>query len=147
MYRKCPKCEINYLNENEELCEVCRKDESYFTTKTEKDDNKTMVERDLVPLLRLFDKAFIEKFTKKEESFEFFGLRRPLLIECKDLGVDVCRKEIKDRKGNNRYYIDQYMFFGKKYHICSQWWSAKGNHSKEVLKMLKGLKENNNPNN
>ena len=25
-YKKCPRCEINYILENEEYCEICRKE-------------------------------------------------------------------------------------------------------------------------
>ena len=56
------------------------------------------------------------------------GLRLPLLVKEGD--------KITDDKGHARYYVQPYDINGEYYHICSQWWSASGNNSKDILKLL-----------
>ncbi len=134
----CPKCQVNYIiNEQNELCELCQK--IVQIDPKPKDENKREVERYLIPILREMSEAAVESLTTKEESFALLGLRLPLLIKCKCEGVDCCNTEIKDRTGHNRYYINPYSIGEKKYHVCSQWWSAENNHSKDILQLLKNL--------
>lgn len=136
-YKKCPKCELNYIVESEEMCSTCRKMMEPEPAKNPIDENKLMVERDLIPLLKSFSAEMVEEFTHKQASLDVLGLRLPLLVKCNDEGIDCCRREIRDKAGHGRYYITSYDINGVKYHICSQWWSAVGNNSKDILKLIK----------
>lgn len=132
--KKCSKCEINYVESMEDdLCELCKK-EGNKTTKTRTSNNKDIVVESLLPLLRNLPEYAIIDFLQKETSYQLFRLRLPLLIKCANIGKETCRNEIKDPTGHNRYYAEPVLIHGNYYHICSQWWSADYNHSKDILK-------------
>ncbi len=139
-YALCPKCGLNYItNAGDESCTVCKNQPTIRDPRPKVDDNKRMVERYLLPYLEQISDEDVERFTQKEASFEFFRLRLPLLVECKEAGKECCRNEIKDKKGHNRYYSTPYTINGKKYHVCSQWWRTDENYSKETLKILEKM--------
>ena len=134
--KKCPKCEFNYINDNEELCSLCKKDNNLQSNNSSKDNNKDKVERFLLPYLKKLSQDKLESFTKKEESYTMFKINLPLLIECKNIDKDHCKKEvIVDNSSVYRYYIKPYKINGKYYHICSQWADGVEN-SKNILKIL-----------
>ena len=137
-YKKCPQCELNYIKVDEDLCSLCKSQHNH--NNGTRDVNKNQVEEVLLPLLRTFPQSSLDKLTKKKESFEFLGLRLPLLVECQDIDKEHCKKEVVvDSSSVYRYYIEPYNINGKKYHICSQWWSAPTNNSKDILELLKEL--------
>lgn len=141
--KTCPKCELNYImNDSDELCEICKKSKQSSQSKENNDDNKKMVEQDLLPLLRTFSSKNIEKLTNKDFSFELLHLRLPLLVKCENLNDEEhCKKEIiVDNSSVYRYYKKPYNINGQYYHICSQWWSHDTNNSKDILKLLKEIK-------
>ena len=142
-FKKCPTDDcLNYMDDKQDLCDVCKERTTGHTDKIRIDDNKSKVERDLLPILRSFSVAGIQSLTTKKESFDLLGLRLPLLVECRGFGGDACKKEIiTDVSKVYRYYVQPYDINGKKYHICSQWWSAAGNNSKDILKLLKEIKD------
>ena len=141
-YTKCPKCELNYImNPLDEVCDECRARANGSTVKIRVDDNKQKVETDLLPILRNLPALAIQSLTKKKDSFDLLGLRLPLLVECGGFGGQACKKEITIGSSDvYRYYVKPYDINGKKYHICSQWWSAEGNKSKDILSLLKEIK-------
>ncbi len=134
MSKLCPKCETNYINDDEESCVICKRKTRENGGK--KDDNKQEVEKYLLPYLRALSENDVESLTHKKMSFELFKLRLPLLVKCQENGADCCRNEIKDKAGHNRYYSTPYVIGNGKYHICSQWWSSTQEHSKDLLKNL-----------
>lgn len=142
IYKKCPKCEINYImNQFDEMCEECKQKKTVHTNSGERDNNKQKVEIDLLPILRKLSSDAIQALTKKKESFDLLGLRLPLLVECSGFGGEACIKEITTNSSRvYRYYVQPYDINGKKYHICSQWWIAEGNKSKDILNLLKEIK-------
>lgn len=142
VYKKCAKCDLNYvMNDIDGLCSECQKEDNISIKKPPVDNNKHMVERDLLPILRGMTSVAIKSLTVKQESYDLLGLRLPLLVECGGHGGESCKREIiKDESKTYRYYIQPYDINGKKYHICSQWWSVAGNNSKDILKLLKEIK-------
>lgn len=142
-YIKCSTDECpNYMKVADRVCEVCKSKAVDSNSKPTVDNNKYLVERDLLPILKTLSLAAIQSLTQKEYSFDLLGLRMPLLVECSELGRDACKKEIvRDVSMVYRYYVQPYDIDGKKYHICSQWWSVAGNNSKDILKLLKEIKE------
>ena len=136
-YRKCPRCELNYITDDEEYCDVC-KEELGKSHKIILDNNKAMVERDLLPILRSLDDEDLELFLRKDISEKVLGLHLPLLIKCENKGIEHCRKEVRVDNGSVlRYYVNPYNINGKFYHICSQWWSTATDNSKDMLKKLR----------
>ena len=135
-YKKCPRCELNYIRDDEDLCSIC-KEELGKNHKIAVDNNKAMVERDLLPILRSLSLNELEQFLRKDVSERVFGLHLPLLIRCENKGVEKCRQEVKvDNSNVCRYYVSPYNINGKYYHICSQWWSCASDNSKDILKRL-----------
>lgn len=139
--KKCPECDLNYIKDFEATCSVCNAAKESFISRTHVDNNKNMVENDLLPILRSANPVKLKALTTKAESYQFLHIRLPLLVECKNKSSDsqACKKEITDPTGHVRYYVQPYDIGGKKYHICSQWWNAENNDSKEILKLLKEL--------
>ena len=138
--KKCPKCDLNYIQDSEEFCSVCKSNNKKHTGSSS-DVNKNKVEQLLLPILRTFPQSSLDKLTRKKESFDFLGLRLPLLVECKNLDKECCKNEIiVDSSTVYRYYIEPYEINGKKYHICSQWCSTPTNNSKDILELLKEIK-------
>ena len=138
--RKCPKCKLNYIkNDVDSLCSVCM-DASYSNAGRKTDDNKSEMERNILPKLRSLSPRVVELFTNKKESFDIFKLRIPLLVRCRELGKDCCKKEvIVDNSRVYRYYIEPYNINGVKYHICSQWWNFGAEESKLILQLFKNI--------
>lgn len=136
----CPKCEINHImNDNDEFCTICNQT-SAKNNKT--DNNKLEMEKYLLPFLRSFNQSSIEKLTQKEFSHKFLKLNIPLLIKCKHIDKEHCKKEVQLGNSNvYRYYIEPYNINGTYYHICSQWWSFGNAQSKTYLQELKHLQE------
>ena len=138
--KKCPNCEINYIDEKESECEICKKQNNARNVKLT-DDNKTQVEKYLIPFLRKLSQKQLESFLQKDESFRLFKLRLPLLIKCENIDKEHCRRErIVDNSNTPRYYTDKYLINGNYYHVCSQWWSFGSEKSKDILQILKELK-------
>lgn len=137
--KKCIKCELNYVkNDADELCEICKKEILNNSKGSNLDSNKTEVEKYLLPFLKALPQEKLELFLKKEKSFELFKLRLPLLIRCKNIDKEHCRKEtIVDNSTTSRYYITPYLINGEYYHICSQWADCGIEESKNCLKMVK----------
>ena len=133
----CPKCELNYiLNDTDEYCSVCESQKPSNNKLT--DNNKSEMEKNLLPILNKLPQESLDKLTKKDLSFEIFKLRIPLLVKCNNLGKDHCKKEIQ--LGNSevyRYYINPYDINGTKYHICSQWAQSATEQSKAILNLMK----------
>lgn len=120
---------------------MCKAETKQAIGNVQLDDNKSKVEKYLLPILRDFPEAGLELLTTKKASLEFLHLRLPLLIKCSGGGREECKKEIiVDNSTVYRYYIEPYDINGTKYHICSQWWSGCGNNSKVMLELLKELK-------
>ena len=68
--KKCPRCELNYIKNNyDEICELCKENEQNSQSKGNNDENKKMVEQDLLPILRSITSKNIEKLTNKDFSF------------------------------------------------------------------------------
>ena len=138
--KKCPKCELNYIKDDtDELCSVCREQKPKNTTTT--DNNKSEMEKHLLPILQRLPQSSLDELTEKELSFQLFKLRIPLLVKCDNLGKDHCKEEVK--VGNSdvyRYYIDPYDINGIKYHICSQWAYSETEQSKLILNLCKEIK-------
>ena len=135
--KKCPSCELNFINDDEELCSVC-KNEKVKESGSKKDDNKKDVENYLIPFLRECSQEVIDSFTKKELSFEAFKIRLPLLIECQNIDKEHCKNEVRvGCSSNYRYYIEPYYINGKYYHICSQWANSDVEQSKFWLQIVK----------
>lgn len=131
----CSGCELNYINDNEELCDICKQEKNLKYSNL-KDDNKEMVEKILIPFLRMRSPDDIETFTKEEASFAVFTLYYPLLIECKNIDKEHCKQEVRAGNSSNyRYYIKPYSIHGKYYHICSQWTKE----AKDALKIISTL--------
>ena len=59
----CPKCEINYiLNDNDEFCAICNQ----TSAKSPKNDNnKLEMEKHLLPILRSFSPKWLKSLQKK----------------------------------------------------------------------------------
>ena len=141
MLIKCPKCELNYIDENEDCCDVCKDVTIHRKGVSRMDSNKAEVERYLLPFLRAIPEEKLMLFTGEEESFKVFKLRLPLLVECKYISDKHCREEIiVDNSNVYRYYVQPYYINGKYYHICSQWWSSGQEFSKDILYMIKKIK-------
>ena len=131
----CPICELNYIKDNEEMCEVCKRERRKEETK--KDNNKRDVEKYLLPFLRECPQETINKLTQKALSYEAFKLRYPLLVECQNINKEECQKEVAvGASSNYRYYIEPYYINGKYYHICSQLADFSGEESKNLLKII-----------
>ena len=137
----CPKCEINYiLNDTDEFCSVCNESSNHRSSNT--DNNKLEMERNLLPKLRQLPENTIQALTKKEFTFNLFKLSMPLLVECKQLGKECCKQEVRIGKSDMyRYYIEPYEINGKYYHVCSQWhFDNTTNSSKLILQIFKDVK-------
>ena len=138
--KKCPVCELNYINDDGDMCHLC-KNNTKPNGKTTLDSNKSEVERYLLPFLKKLPQEKLELLLTKEKSFQFFKLRLPLLIKCKNIDKEHCKKEtIIDNSTTSRYYVTPYLINGKYYHICSQWWNFGTENSKSMLQLLKSLK-------
>ena len=136
----CPKCEINFvINDKDEFCSVCNT--KNINNKIHTDNNKSEMEKYLLPYLHKSPQKTIDALTTKEFSYEILRLRIPLLIKCQNLGKDCCKKEIAI--GNSkvfRYYLEPYDINGIKYHICSQWSNSETEQSKQILNLFKYIK-------
>ena len=132
--KKCPQCELNYIKEDEDLCDVCKSQHNH--NNRSRDVNKNQVEEVLLPKLRTLPQSSLDRLTREK----VLDLTLPLLLECQDIDKEHCKKEVVvDSSSVYRYYIEPYNINGKKYHICSQWSSTPTNNSKDILKLLKEL--------
>ena len=135
--KKCPSCELNYINDDEELCTICKR-EKVKTIELKKDDNKKDVENYLLPFLRNLPQDTIDAFTYKDLSFSAFKIRLPLLKECQNIDIEHCQNKVRiGNSSNYRYYIKPYYINRKYYHICSQWADCGIEESKNWLKIVK----------
>ena len=134
--KRCPKCELNYIKDSENLCEVCKNNS--IRNNNQIDDNKTNVEKNLLPILKRLSRESLEMLTHKDLSYEIFKIRLPLLKQCSNIDKEHCKKEvITDSSGTYRYYIKPYLINGEYYHICSQWADTYSEESKQILQSLR----------
>lgn len=138
--KKCPICELNYVDDEQESCKICNSQSNTNLSGKKVDSNKAEVEKYLLPFLRSLQQKELDLFLQKEKSFELFKLRLPLLIRCKNIDKEHCKKEtIVDNSTTSRYYVTPYYINGNYYHICSQWWNFGTEYSKAILQLLKNV--------